>query len=317
MKIYLVTPKNPTSFWTYDEILPVLGKRCIFPNLSMPTVAGLTPSPHEVVLCDENVEEIDFDVEADIVGVTGYIVHRERMLEIIDEFRRRGRFVVVGGPFASLCPEQLRGRCDALVRGGGRGDLAPVPGGLRGRRPQERVPAGREAGHDALADAAFRSAPRRPLPRAHHPVRARLPLQLRVLRHHRRLRPAAAREERRAGDARGPRVPSSRRAPDLHRRRQLHREPEAGEGAAARARALRARARLSDRPSRPRSRSTSRRTRSCSRSCAPRTSPRSSSGSRARAGSRSRRPRRPRTCAGIWSRTCGRSSPTASRCRPA
>ncbi len=114
MKIYLVTPKNPTSFWTYDEILPVLGKRCIFPNLSMPTLAGLTPAPHEVVLCDENVEEIDFDREADVVGVTGYIVHRERMFEIIDEFRRRGRFVVVGGPFASLCPEQLRGRCDCL-----------------------------------------------------------------------------------------------------------------------------------------------------------------------------------------------------------
>jgi len=114
MKIYLVTPKNPTSFWTYDEILPVLGKRCIFPNLSMPTVAGMTPSQHEVVLCDENVEEIDFDAEADIVGVTGYIIHRERMFEIIDEFHRRGRFVVVGGPFASLCPEQLRGRCDSV-----------------------------------------------------------------------------------------------------------------------------------------------------------------------------------------------------------
>jgi radical SAM superfamily enzyme YgiQ (UPF0313 family) len=114
VKIYLVTPKNPASFWTYDEILPILGKRCIFPNLSMPTVGGLTPGEHEVVLCDENVQEIDFDMEADIVGVTGYIVHRERMLEIVDEFRRRGRFVAVGGPFASLCPEELRGRCDAL-----------------------------------------------------------------------------------------------------------------------------------------------------------------------------------------------------------
>jgi len=114
MKIHLVTPRNPPSFWTYDEILPTLGKRCIFPNLSMPTVAGLTPRHHDVTICDENVEEIDFDVEADIVGVTGYIVHRARMLEIIEEFRRRGRFVVVGGPYASLCPEELRGRCDVL-----------------------------------------------------------------------------------------------------------------------------------------------------------------------------------------------------------
>jgi radical SAM superfamily enzyme YgiQ (UPF0313 family) len=114
VKIYLVTPRNPPSFWTYDEILPVLGKDCIFPNLSMPTVAGLTPAEHEVVLCDENVEEIDFDFEADIVGVTGYIVHKDRILEIVREFRRRGRFVAVGGPYASLCPEDLRGRVDAL-----------------------------------------------------------------------------------------------------------------------------------------------------------------------------------------------------------
>lgn len=114
MKIHLVTPKNPPSFWTYDRILPVLGKRCIFPNLSMPTVAGLTPREHEVTLCDENVEAIDFDAPADIVGVTGYIVHEDRMREIVAEFRRRGRFVVVGGPHASLCPEAWRGHCDVL-----------------------------------------------------------------------------------------------------------------------------------------------------------------------------------------------------------
>jgi radical SAM superfamily enzyme YgiQ (UPF0313 family) len=114
MKIYLVTPANPPSYWTYDAILETLDVDCLFPNLSMPTVAGLTPREHEVVLCDENVEAIDFDFEADIVGVTGFIVHRSRILEIIEEFRRRGRFVVVGGPFASLCPDQLRGRCDAL-----------------------------------------------------------------------------------------------------------------------------------------------------------------------------------------------------------
>ncbi|MCC6848679.1 MAG: radical SAM protein [Deltaproteobacteria bacterium] len=114
MKIHLVTPRNPESFWTYDRILPSLGKRCIFPNLSMPTVAGLTGPGHEVSLCDENVEEIDFDVEADIVGVTGYIVHKQRMLEIAGEFRRRGRFVVIGGPYASLCPEELHGLCDVI-----------------------------------------------------------------------------------------------------------------------------------------------------------------------------------------------------------
>lgn len=114
MKIYLIAPKNPESFWTFDRVLPSLGKRCIYPNLALPTVAALTPPPHEVVLCDENVEAIDWDTDADIVGITGYVVHKTRVLEIAHRFRRRGKFVVAGGPFASLCPEDLRDHVDVL-----------------------------------------------------------------------------------------------------------------------------------------------------------------------------------------------------------
>jgi radical SAM superfamily enzyme YgiQ (UPF0313 family) len=114
MKVYLIAPKNPESFWTFDRILPSLGKRCVFPNLSLPTVGGLTPAEHEVVLCDENVEAIDFDTDADIVGLTGYVIHQQRIFELAAEFRRRGKLVVAGGPFASLCPEELRGKVDVL-----------------------------------------------------------------------------------------------------------------------------------------------------------------------------------------------------------
>lgn len=117
MKILLVAPKNPESFWTFDAILKILGKRSVFPNLALPTVAALTPPEHEVVLCDENVEPLDFDCEADLVGITGYIVHRQRMLEIAGEFRRRGKFVVIGGPYASLCPEELAPHADSVFVG--------------------------------------------------------------------------------------------------------------------------------------------------------------------------------------------------------
>ena len=117
MKIYLIAPKNPESFWTFDRVLPSLGKRCVFPNLALPTVAGLTPPPHEVVLCDENVEPVDFDTDADVVGITGFVVHKRRMFELAAAFRRRGKLVVAGGPFATLCPEELRGQVDVLVVG--------------------------------------------------------------------------------------------------------------------------------------------------------------------------------------------------------
>ncbi len=114
MKILLIAPKNPESFWTFDRILPSLDKKCVFPNLSLPTVAGITPRQHTVVLCDENVEPVDFDSDADIVGITGYVIHKQRMFAIIAELKRRGKFVVAGGPFASLCPEELRDKVDVL-----------------------------------------------------------------------------------------------------------------------------------------------------------------------------------------------------------
>jgi radical SAM superfamily enzyme YgiQ (UPF0313 family) len=114
VKIYLVAPKNPESFWTFDRILPSLGRKCAFPNLALPTVAALTPPHHTVVCCDENVEPVDFDTDADIVGVTGYVVHKRRIFELIAEFKRRGKIVAVGGPFASLCPEEVRGRADVV-----------------------------------------------------------------------------------------------------------------------------------------------------------------------------------------------------------
>jgi radical SAM superfamily enzyme YgiQ (UPF0313 family) len=117
VKVYLIAPKNPESFWTFDRVLPSLGKQCVFPNLALPTVAGLTPPPHEVVLCDENVESVDFDTDADVVGITGFVVHKRRMLELAEAFRRRGKLVVAGGPFATLCPEELRGKVDVLVVG--------------------------------------------------------------------------------------------------------------------------------------------------------------------------------------------------------
>jgi radical SAM superfamily enzyme YgiQ (UPF0313 family) len=117
VKLYLIAPKNPESFWTFDRILPSLRKRCVFPNLALPTVAGLTPPPHEVVLCDENVEPIDFDTDADVVGITGFVIHRQRMFEIALAFRRRGKLVVAGGPFATLCPEELRDKVDVLFVG--------------------------------------------------------------------------------------------------------------------------------------------------------------------------------------------------------
>ena len=117
MRIQLVTPKNPKSFWTFDSILPLLGVDCIFPNLSMPTVAGLTPEGHELILSDENLDPVPFDVDADVVGITGYPVHLARIEALAAEFRARGRLVAIGGPYASLYPDDAAKIADVVFVG--------------------------------------------------------------------------------------------------------------------------------------------------------------------------------------------------------
>ena len=81
-----------------------MGKKANMPVLALPVLAGLTPPGHEVVLIDENIQEIDFDAleRFDIVGLTGMTVQRDRMREILLELRRRGVFVVIGGPWVSV-----------------------------------------------------------------------------------------------------------------------------------------------------------------------------------------------------------------------
>jgi radical SAM superfamily enzyme YgiQ (UPF0313 family) len=117
LRIQLITPKNPPSFWTFDSILPLLGVDCIFPNLSMPTVAGLTPPGHEVVLSDENLGPVPLDLDVDVVGLTGYPIHRPRIVELARECRSRGRLIAIGGPFASLYPDEAAAIADVVFVG--------------------------------------------------------------------------------------------------------------------------------------------------------------------------------------------------------
>src|SRR4051812_10559114 len=106
-RICLINPRFPTSFWGLNHGLPLMGKKANMPVLALPVLAGLTPPGHEVVLIDENVSEIDFDAleTFDIVGLTGMTVQRDRMREILEELRRRGVFVVIGGPWVSVAEE--------------------------------------------------------------------------------------------------------------------------------------------------------------------------------------------------------------------
>lgn len=98
MRIYLINPAFPLSLWDFSLSRDINKHAFPYPPLALPTIAALTPSGHEVSLCDENVENIDFETEADLIGITGYSSQSSRVFEIGDAFRARGKKVVIGGP---------------------------------------------------------------------------------------------------------------------------------------------------------------------------------------------------------------------------
>jgi radical SAM superfamily enzyme YgiQ (UPF0313 family) len=117
--IVLINPKFEISFWGLEHALSFFGKRANMPVAALPLLAALTPSEHRVTIIDENVEPIDFArcARADIVGVTGMVVQRHRMREILLELRRLGMFTVVGGPWITVKEDYFDGLADAIFVG--------------------------------------------------------------------------------------------------------------------------------------------------------------------------------------------------------
>lgn len=119
MKLLLINPKFPESFWSFkwatDTVLP--NKRTTNPPLGLATLAALCPEDWEVEIVDENIESIPIQPRADIIGICGMGVQFERQKELLTFYRKKGYFVVAGGSYASLCPELFESLADSVVAG--------------------------------------------------------------------------------------------------------------------------------------------------------------------------------------------------------
>ena len=119
MRLLLINPKFPESFWSFrwalETILP--NKRALNPPLGLATLAALCPPGWQVEIIDENIEPVPLHPQADIVGICGMAVQFRRQQELIAYYRRQGHYVVAGGSFASLCPERFADLADTVVAG--------------------------------------------------------------------------------------------------------------------------------------------------------------------------------------------------------
>jgi radical SAM superfamily enzyme YgiQ (UPF0313 family) len=119
MKLLLINPKFPESFWSFKWATEnvTAGVRTVNPPLGLATLAALCPADWDVEIVDENVESIPLDPQADIIGVCGMGVQFERQTELLTYYRRKGYFIVAGGSYASLCPEDYETLADTVVAG--------------------------------------------------------------------------------------------------------------------------------------------------------------------------------------------------------
>ncbi len=109
MKVLLVNPEFPDTYWSFRHALPFEGKRCAFPPLGLLTVSALLPSDWEKRLVDLNVQRLKpSDIAwADMVFVTAMLVQKDSLREVVRQCKALGKRVVLGGPYVTTTIEEL------------------------------------------------------------------------------------------------------------------------------------------------------------------------------------------------------------------
>ncbi len=113
MKKLLLIQPSP-----YQKDKTVVKKsRLYFVGLSLPLLASLTPKDWEVELIYEVIEDIPFDTEADLVGISTMGHGVIRSIDLAKEFKKSGKKVILGGYMASIMPQEASKYCDSVVVG--------------------------------------------------------------------------------------------------------------------------------------------------------------------------------------------------------
>jgi radical SAM superfamily enzyme YgiQ (UPF0313 family) len=118
-KVLLIFPREKGIKFSNDTLYP-------FPMLGLTLLASLFPKDYEVKIINEAIEEIDFNANVDLVGITGLTCVIRRAYAVADRFRERGVKVILGGVHASLLPGEAKEHSDAVFIGEAEGRLEKI-----------------------------------------------------------------------------------------------------------------------------------------------------------------------------------------------
>ena len=117
MNILLVFPRIKHGMTTFRDKGSWRAIISGYPVITLPHLASITPRNHSVKIINENNEDIDFEEDIDLVGITCYTMTAPRVYEIADEFRKRGKTVILGGYHPTAMPEEAKKHADSVIKG--------------------------------------------------------------------------------------------------------------------------------------------------------------------------------------------------------
>jgi radical SAM superfamily enzyme YgiQ (UPF0313 family) len=122
MKITFIYPKFDKFLETYPELaeMPAIAATWAFrmpPALAIPILINILPDEVSWRVIDENIEEVDFDDNADLFAISFFTPQAAYAYAIGDELKARGKKVIMGGMHPSMIPEDCAPHCNAVCIG--------------------------------------------------------------------------------------------------------------------------------------------------------------------------------------------------------
>jgi len=111
MKILLVHPKTPSTFWSFSDALKFISKKSSGIPLGLITVAGMLPKEWERKLIDLNVSPLKDKhiLWADYVFLSGMNIQIKSFKNVIKRCNQLGVKVVAGGPMVTSAQREFMG----------------------------------------------------------------------------------------------------------------------------------------------------------------------------------------------------------------
>jgi uncharacterized radical SAM superfamily protein len=111
-KIYLIQPTYRDQHGTLLK-----GRKLYILSLALPALSATIPPDWKKECCYEYFENVNFDSDASVVGISSMGYEIFRGIEIAEEFRKRGKLVIFGGLQPHITRDFVAPHCDSIIHG--------------------------------------------------------------------------------------------------------------------------------------------------------------------------------------------------------